>query len=188
LPADLLDDTADPVDVDAVLPALAGVEGERPPQRRQIARHHSRRAGGLDITQRVGIPVFVGEPGGVGQQVLQGDWPPGRAEPRHTGSVEAVEHLRHRERRIDVRDRRIEAELAFLDKLHRRDASDRLGHRKDAEDRIERHPGPGPEVTHSERALVDRPLRARRHSDDPRHLARFDRAAQRLVDLPLASH
>jgi hypothetical protein len=184
LSADRLDDAADPVDVDAVLPSLAGVEVERPAQCRHLARYDPGRAGGLDVAQRVRVPEFIGKAGRVGQQVPEGDRPLGGAQQRRATGAEAFEHLRRGQRGFaDVRHRCVEAEPALLDELHRPNAGDRLCHREDAEDRVERHWRPAAELAHAERPLVDRPLVARRHRDDPRHLASRDRTAQHLIDL-----
>src|SRR5262249_18447604 len=57
---------------------------------------------------------------------------------------------------------------------------------------VERHRGAAVEIAHPERALVDRPVRGRRHGHDTRHTPRFDRLAQGAVDPSLclcnASH
>ena len=122
----------------------------------------------------------------MGQQMLQCDRTLRRAQHRFAGRVKALEHLRRVQRRLaDIRHRRIEVEPALLDQLHRRDRGDRLGHRGDAEHGIQRHRRAVRDIAPSERAFIERPGLARGHRDDPRHLARLDRAAQRRVDLRL---
>jgi hypothetical protein len=72
----------------------------------------------------------------VGQQVAQGDRPPGGSEARLARRVEALQHLGRAERGVDVGHRCLEGELALLDQLHRRDRGDRLGHGSDLENRV----------------------------------------------------
>ena len=55
LTADRLDNAADPVDIDAVLPCLARIEGERLAQRRALAARHRRHPGRFGIAQRVRV-------------------------------------------------------------------------------------------------------------------------------------
>ena len=102
-------------------------------------------------------------------------------EPRK-GGVEPGEHLRRRQRRVDIGQLAVEQELAAFDQLHRRDAGDRLGHRGDAEHRVELHRRSGGEAADAERALVEDAPGIGRHRDDARHLAAFGGLAQYRVD------
>src|SRR5262249_60489861 len=94
LPADPLHGLADPIDVDAVVPAIARIESERRGERLVLAGNDARRTGLLLVAQEVGIPDVIAEAGRVSQEVPQGDGPLGRAELRLAGGLEAVEHSR----------------------------------------------------------------------------------------------
>ena len=102
LAADRLHDAADPVDVDAVFPALARIEHQRHAYRRELARGGRRHAGRLDVADHVGVPDLVAEAGRVGEQVTQRDRPLGRTQLRRAGRVESFQHLRRAERRVDI--------------------------------------------------------------------------------------
>ena len=68
LAAEALDGLADPVDVDAVLPALARVEHQRQAQRDRLALDDARDAGVLLVAEHVRVPDVVGEARGMRQQ------------------------------------------------------------------------------------------------------------------------
>src|SRR6266446_6827396 len=110
LAADRFHDAADPVDVDAVFPALARIEHQRHAYRRELARGDRRHAGRLDVADHVGVPDLVAEAGRVGEQVTQRDRPLGRTQLRRAGGVESFQHLRRAERRVDIGHRRLELE------------------------------------------------------------------------------
>jgi hypothetical protein len=139
LAADLLDRLAGPVDVDAVLPALAGVEHQRRPQRVVPDGDDAGDAGLPHVAADVGVPDVVAEAGGVGQQVAQRDRPRRGAEPRGARGVEALQDLRRPQLGQHVGDRLVELQPALLDELHGRGRGHRLGHRRDPEHRVEGH-------------------------------------------------
>ncbi|MCW2704456.1 MAG: hypothetical protein JWQ37_2451 [Blastococcus sp.] len=138
LPGENLDQAAENVGGDAVVPVAAGLEDQR--HRRPLAAD----LGGVGTGRRaplvahravhrvdgVGVVEAVGQPGHVGQQVPHpdrldlggGDRLLGRP-----GDVDAgLGELRQ-----PLRDGVVELEGAFLVQHHRRDRGDRLGHRED---------------------------------------------------------
>src|SRR5262249_61173421 len=62
LTADPLDGLADPIDVDAVVPAVARIESERRGERLVLAGNDARRTGLLLVAQEVAIPDVISEP------------------------------------------------------------------------------------------------------------------------------
>ena len=178
LAADRLDGLAGPVDVDAVFPALARIERERQGQRLVLARGHAGNAGVLHVLAHAAVPDVVAIAGRVGEQVLERDRPLGRTQLRLAARVEAFEHLHVGDLGQDFPDRTVERELALFDKLHRRSAGDRLGHRGDPEHGVERHRIRLAEVALAECALIDDLAAGRGHCDDTRHLSRASAASR----------
>src|SRR5262249_10138388 len=88
-----LDHLARPVDVDAVLPLIAGVEHQRRGQRRVRAARDAGRVGGRLVLEDPRLPDLVGEARAVGEQVTERDRTLGRPQPRLARSVEALEDL-----------------------------------------------------------------------------------------------
>ena len=183
LTADRFDRAAGPVEIDAVFPAVARVEHQRQPQRRELARARRRRAADFDIADQVGVPGLVAEAGRMGQQMPQRDRPLGRPQARGAGIVEPLQYLGCRQFGKHISDRLIQLQPALLDELHRRDRGHRLGHRGEPEDRVGRHLGTVGEIARAERAFVEGPLVGRRHRDDAGHLFSLRGPAQDRVDL-----
>src|SRR6185437_9325296 len=71
LPARALDRLADPVDVDAVVPFGAGIEGERRRQRPILAADDAGNALQLLVADEIGVPDVVAEAGGMGDEVAE---------------------------------------------------------------------------------------------------------------------
>ena len=152
-----LDDLSEPVRVDAVLVAGAGVRDERRLEARLLAGQDVGRSGQRLVADDVVVPEPIRHTGGVGDQVLDRRLRGRRAQPRRV-AVEPVEHLQVGPFRAVPLDRRVEVERAALDELQRSDRRHHLGHRHDPEvgvdgDRIAfaRDPRPG-------RPLVDHPV------------------------------
>src|SRR5215471_21293682 len=65
LSADALDRLADPIDIDAVIPSVAGIEDQRQGKCAVLAGDDVRRTSLFDVASDIGIPDPVDEPGGV---------------------------------------------------------------------------------------------------------------------------
>ena len=131
--------------------------------------------------------TFVGEAGGMGQQVLQRDRPLRRAQQRRAGRVEARRAPAARSSAGSPISGTGASRLSLPSSTSCIAATEVIAlvieaMRNTVSSVIA---GPPPTSRSAERALVERPVRGRRHRDDPRHLARLDRAAQRRVDLCL---
>ena len=183
--AHALDRLAGPVDVDAVLPLLAGVGDHRHLQGLELAGADAGDVGHLHVALDVLVPQVVAEAGRVGQQVTQRDRPLGRPELGLALGIEALQHLRGAELHHDVADRLVETELALLDHLHGSDRGHRLGHRGDPEHRVRRHRCTAHEVALAEGAFVEDALVVGGERHDAGDIAGGDRAAQHGVYLRL---
>src|SRR6516162_11561162 len=73
LSAHSLNGLTDPVDIDAVIPFFAGIEGQRQRKRRILAGDDVRSASLFDVTGNTRIPYPIDKPGGVGDQLPQGN-------------------------------------------------------------------------------------------------------------------
>ena len=178
LAADLLDQPADPVDRDAVVPLLARVEHQRlhrPGRRVGVVerREGPVRLGRLRHLQQIGVPLGVGHARGVGHQVAQRDPAVRRAQHRLV-AVPAVEHLELGRVGQPVRDRRVEVELALLDQLHRAGAGDRLGHRGHVADGVLGHRHAAAELPLAEGGRIDRLLGVGDRADHADDVAALD--------------
>src|SRR5712672_621805 len=78
LAAHSLDRLADEINIGAVFPAGAGVRHERRFERIVLAGGDGGRTGLLQILHHVAVPHVVGEAGGMGHEMAQRDWIPGR--------------------------------------------------------------------------------------------------------------
>ena len=188
LPAGLFDEPAGPVDADAVVPALAGVEEPRGHQRRAPAARHQRQSEGLLVAAHLRVPGVIAEAGGVGEQVAQRDRPARRAGDRPALRIEALEHRHARELGQPAQGRRVELEQTAFDQLHGRRGRDRLGHRGDPADRVQIHGLRLAQGAHAEGALVAGVVQVGDHGGHARHLARLHRRRQRGVDPVLQCH
>src|SRR4051794_4068796 len=130
------DRLSDPIDVDPVIPPVAGIENQRERQCRVLTRDNSWDGLRFHVPPHIGIPDVVDEPGSVRDEMAQRDPPFGGAQNWLARAIEAFEHLWGREFRQDVRNGIIEGELALLDKLHRRSRSNSFAHRGDPEHRL----------------------------------------------------
>jgi hypothetical protein len=130
-----LDHLTEPVDVDAVLEAGAGVVDERDREGRPQAAERIGRVGDLLVAQHFGTRERIGVAGGVGEELTDGGLARGCAQAGRV-AVEAVEHLQLSVCGQDRRDGTVEVELPLFDELQRGDAHERLGHRRDAPHRI----------------------------------------------------
>ena len=93
LSAQLLDGLSDPIEVDAVLPALTRIEDERRLEGKVLTFDDAWHRRVLLVAAHVLIPDVVREPGRVRQQVAQRDRATRWAEPRSAGLVEAFKDL-----------------------------------------------------------------------------------------------
>ena len=176
------DGAPDPVDVDAILPALARIENQRQVQCRELAREDGGNARDLDIADQVRVPDLVTKAGCMGQQMTQRDRAFGRAQSRRARGVEALQDLRRGQFGEHFADRLVKLELALLDELQRRDRGHRLGHRRDAEDAVAGHCRTVDNVAQPKRALVQDSGVGRRQCNDTRHLFGFGGSAQGCID------
>ena len=168
---------ADPVDIDAVFPAIARIEHQRRVERGILAFADERSSRDLlELRHRL-APDAVGETCRVSEEVAQRDRSLGGAKLRCAAGVEPLEHLGLLQLRKQLAHRLIELQLALLDQLHAGGARDRLGHRCDPEHAVRGDRGP-------ERALVNDALLVCCNGDEARHGPRVDGLAQRLIDLP----
>ncbi len=127
----------------------------------------------------------VGEPRGVGQQVLDGHGPV-----RRDALAAVAQHLDVGELGHELRDGVVERDLAFLDEHHHRDARHRLRHRVDAEDVVPLHRVAGRGVARSHRLPVDDLPPAGHHRHDRREPAVVDVGLHGRPDAgqPLGGH
>ena len=181
LAARRLDHLAGKVDVDAVEPALAGIEQQRRGQRLVLAGDDARHLHRLHVLGDLGAPDVVAEARGVGEEVAQGDVALGLAGLGLAVGVEAVEHADLAQRGDHRLGRPIERKLAPLDELHGGGAGDRLGHRGDPHHGVGRHLGRLAQHPLAEAAFVGRALGVGRHGDHARHVALAHRILQKLV-------
>src|SRR5579883_1098331 len=120
LATDLLDRLADEIDIDAVLPFLAGIESERHGERQILAGDDAGDPLLLLIAQQVRVPDVVAEARGMRDEMAQRDRPLRRAQLGLARAIEALEHLRRAQLGQYLADGTVERELAALDELHRR--------------------------------------------------------------------
>jgi len=179
---------ADQVDIDAVLPAPAGIEHERGGERLVLsgARGRKARMGRVAAHQRV--PDIVAIARRVGHEMPERDRAPGGAQARLAVRIEAFEHLRCREVGQQLFQRILERKPALFDQLHAGCGGDRLGHRGDPEHAVWRHRRVAVERTFAERALIEDLPVGCRHRDHAGDLLRLDRRAQCRVDLAHLRH
>ena len=156
LPTDRLDHAADPVDVDAVLPARAGIEGEGGIQRREQPGARGGDSAFAHVARHQRIPHIVAEAGRVGHQVPQGDGGARGTQARRAVRREAFQHLGGGQVRQHRGGRGIEGEFALFHQLHGRGAGDGLGHGGDGEHRIRCHRCRRGEGADAEGAFVQR--------------------------------
>ena len=169
LAADGFHHLAGPVDVDAVLPALAGVEQQRQRQRLVLAGGDPGNVqGGLDLLD-VGVPDLVAEAGAVGEQMAQGHRALGRAQCRLAIGVEAGEHPRVADLGHHLGRRCIQIQLPPLHALHGRHRGQRLGHGGDPAYRVQRHRLAAAERALAEGTLIDHAIAVGGHRHHARH-------------------
>ncbi len=176
-----LDHLAEPVGIDAVLPALTGIEGKRHQQRLVQAASCRRDAAVAHVLRQHRVPRAVAEACRVSHEVAERDRPLCPTQLRLAARIEAFEHLRRGEVGQHVSDWSIERELAAFDEPHGGNAGDRLGHGGEPEHAVECHRVGLAEVALAECALVDRLAAGGRHGDDANDLAGVGCGAQRLV-------
>ena len=181
------------VDVDAVHPALSGIEQRRHRrrQRHQLAACDPLSSGGSVVAQQGLAPVLVAEPGGVGQQVAQRDRGPGRAHHRLPVVVEPLEHARLGQVGQHARRGRVQMELAPLHELHGRSAGDGFGHGGNPANRVERHGaracrGVGRPLPRSRRG--EEPVAGDDLSNRPHHVAGTHSPVEDRLHIPLHRH
>src|SRR6184192_2542231 len=92
LAAGRLHDFADPIDIDAVFPAITRIEEQWQPQSRVLATDYRRQAFDLLIAHDVCAPELVAEASRVREQVAQGNGLLRCSGARLTIGVEAFEH------------------------------------------------------------------------------------------------
>src|SRR6266478_4799779 len=94
LATDLFDRLSDPVDVDAIVPFLAGVELERCGERKVLAGNDARNPLLLLVSDEIVAPDVVAKHSGMGEQLAQRDRSFGRTQFRLARRIETLEHLR----------------------------------------------------------------------------------------------
>src|SRR5579864_4730358 len=119
--AQALDGLADPVDVDAVLPALAGVEQQWGFEGDGLAFRDERNTRMFVVAQHVRAPDVIGEASRVREQVPERDGSSWHSELRLAVGVEAFENLYLLDLRNLVLQWFVEVDLALLHELHSRD-------------------------------------------------------------------
>jgi len=124
--AHALDDFADPVDVRAVLPLLAGVEEEDRVERSLGRRHDARDAALLAVVYEVVVEEIVAESSRVEHELPDGDVGLRGAGSRLAIVVEAVENLNVGESRRVLLRWIFEGYFPLLHELHDGDARYRL--------------------------------------------------------------
>src|SRR5256885_9260601 len=115
LAARSFDSLADPIDIDAVIPLVAGIEDQRKRQCRVLARDNAGNALCFHVPAHLGIPDVVDEPGSMSEQMAQRDLLPRRPQSWFAGRIKAFEHLWGGEFGQNEFDRVIECELTLLD-------------------------------------------------------------------------
>ena len=118
LAAQPLDQLADPVEVDAVLPAFAGVEHQRHLQGNELGAADGRYAGRALIPQQIRVPRVVAKARGMRQQVAQGDGSSWRTQAWRAAVVKPFEHLDVGELGQPSDERFVERDTPLLDQLH----------------------------------------------------------------------
>ena len=110
-----------------------------------------------------------------------------RTKKRRALGVEAIQHLRVGDGRVDLRQRAVERELAFLDQPYRGDGRDQLHHRGDAEHRVAGHRGvfgrAAAQPAAAEHALIEDAVLGGGDRHNARHFLRADGGAQACVDV-----
>ena len=109
--------------------------------------------------------------------------PLGRPQQWLAGLIEAIEDLRRGDRRIDIRHRRLERELALLDQAQRRHRRDQLHHRSDTENRVAGHHRSLVNAPAAKSPFVDDAGFGGGHSHYAGHILSADRGPQEDVDL-----
>ena len=155
LPAELLDGFADPVEIDAVLPALARVAHERRLERGILALGDARHAGMLVVADHVLVPEVVREAGRVRQQMTQRDRSAGWTQTRRARGVESLQNLDAGQLRDTLSEWFVQTKAALLDQLHRRHGCHGLGHGRDPHHAVQRHGRVLADLALAECALVD---------------------------------
>ena len=178
-----LDQAPGVVDVDAVVPARAGIEQEWRPESRVLAGEDSGRARDHLIAADLGVPDVVAEASGMCEQMAQCDRRFRRAQLGFAAGIEALQNLHLGKFRHPFAGGRFEIELALLDQLHGGGARDGLGHRGDPDDGIERHGLRLAERAHAMGTLVeDGAIAPGRHGDHARHVAQLTGLAEQGID------
>ena len=181
LAAHRLHDAADPIDVAAVLPALPGIEHQRL-ERKPASVGGRQLVEGSIISQRLTVPQAVDEAGRVGEEVTERNRPLGRPQQWLAALIEAIEDLRRGDRRIDIRHRRLERELALLDQPQRGHRRDQLHHGGDTENRVARHRRPFMNAPAAKDPFVEDAGFGCGHGDHARHILGADGGAQDGID------
>ena len=192
LAGDDLDDAAEHVGRDAVVPLAAGLEEQRQSRPRLAAGRevHARRRAPLEAGRAVegvdgvGVVEAVGQPGGVGEQVPHPDRL-GRRHGHDLGHRAAAVDAHVGELGQEAGDRVLELEVPLLPQHHRRDRGDRLRHRVDAPQRVRLDGQVGLDVAPA--AALDVGLVVAVHDDEPaREAAVLDVAVEVRAEAPEA--
>ena len=117
---DSRDRQANPVDVDPILPALAGVEGKWDIERIALSRARARQFVQFEKARGVLTPDIRGKTCGVRHQVSQRDRHFGRPQHGLPLRIPPRDHLDRVDLGQDAPDGRIELEFALFDQLHGR--------------------------------------------------------------------
>ena len=147
LAGDHLDEVAQHVGGDGIVPGLAGLRDQRQ-LRQPLDELLQAGVGGLEVDaallgaiggiDRIALHEAVGEARGVGQQVAEVDLALGR-HGLDLAAAAARHDARVGESGNELRDRVVELKAAFFVEHHDRRRGERLGHGVDAEDRVGPH-------------------------------------------------
>src|SRR6267142_514918 len=134
-----LNQLADPIHADAVLPPLARLELERSPEGGVLAGRDVGHTRHLLVAGQSLAPDRVGVAGGMRQQMAHPDRTPGRPHSRRSILGKALEDLRRGQFGQVFCRVVVQVQAALLNQLHAGRRSEGLGHRQQPEHGVERH-------------------------------------------------
>ena len=171
----------DPVDIDAVLPALTRIAHERRLERGILALGDARYAGMLVVADHVLVPEVVREAGRVRQQMTQRDRSARWTQTRRARGVESLQNLDAGQLRDTLSEWFVQTKAALLDQLHRRHGCHGLGHGRDPHHAVQRHGRVLADLALAECALVDEVVVVSCERNDAGRHACVDGALEHLV-------
>mmetsp|Transcript_38532 Transcript_38532/g.99571 ORF Transcript_38532/g.99571 Transcript_38532/m.99571 type:complete len:256 (+) Transcript_38532:669-1436(+) len=173
LVCDALDDLADPVKADPILPLLTRIAHERERWQGRLGQVlHAQLPVLQDQLEVRFVKRLVRKARCVGQQMARRDVAHWRPQLGVALGIEAFEDLHLTEVRRVLPRRGVQVEPALLDQLQRAGGGQRLGARVDAHHGVERHVAVGAQASLPRAPLVDVPVAVRDDGDDARHTGR----------------